>query len=583
MSLSVVSWTLPVSAGLPLLLACALCIPGMRGWGTRFLIAAPLPALLTALMVIGSGMPMVTLDLKWILIGSRLILDDTGQVFLLLTAIIWLSAAMFSANDSAVVRHRFRFQLCFLLAMVGNITVILAADLASFYGAFALMSFAAYGLIVTNDDTGTVRAGRIYITLVIIGEVLLFSALVAGAKTTGSPFVAQWQLAAPAAVTVPLIMLAFGIKLGVIPWHFVLPVTYRAAPYSAVIALGGAMLNAGLLGWLRFLPLGQVSLPYWGATLIVLGLAASFMGVLLGILQNNPKALLGYSSVSQVGLMTSVVGLALMDHRQWESLYAVLLIYTLHHALAKGALFYAAGFNRARSQRIYYWQCFALVLPALSIAGAPLTTGALAKSSFKAVIAAVPEPWATWFMVLLPLSSVATSMLLSRFIAMSWPKQGSSNDVSNTTLWGQVLLIVSVVAGVWLVADIKELQTLSAAMEISSLLASTWPVFVGVIIVAGADRVLKKFNQSLPLMPPGDIVVPLEAIIRYTLDQLATLTRLIGHAWQQFKFRFPADVATATLQISERTLRSPLSVGILFALIFLGLLLTLGALIRQGL
>ena len=41
------------------------------------------------------------------------------------------------------------------------------------------------------------------------------------------------------------------------------------------------MLKAGLLGWLRFLPLGAHALPEAGAVLMVAGLAAMFLGVLL--------------------------------------------------------------------------------------------------------------------------------------------------------------------------------------------------------------------------------------------------------------------------------------------------------------
>jgi len=76
--------------------------------------------------------------------------------------------------------------------------------------------------------------------------------------------------------------------------------------------LSGAMIKAGLLGWIRFLPLGEAAIPGCGFTLISAGLGAAFFGTLVGVAQRNPKTVLAYSSISQVGFMTAGVGLALI-------------------------------------------------------------------------------------------------------------------------------------------------------------------------------------------------------------------------------------------------------------------------------
>jgi formate hydrogenlyase subunit 3/multisubunit Na+/H+ antiporter MnhD subunit len=545
----------------------------------RLSIIAPLPALYSALVAITGDAPVTTVDLSWLLNGSQLLLDETGQVFLLLTAIVWLCSALLSLTDTAAIQQRPRFYFCFLLAMAGNIGVVLAGELALFYTCFALMSFAAYGLIVTNDDVSIVRAGRVYITLVIIGEVLLFAAFVVIAQISGSSTMTQWQTLAPAAVTVPLIIFGFGIKVGAIPWHFVLPVTYSAAPTSAAVALGGAMLNAGLLGWLRFLPLGQTSLPDAGTTLIVLGLLAAFAGALIGIMQTNPKALLGYSSVSQVGLMTVMVGLTLVDHGQWETKSAVLLIYVLHHALAKGALFYAVSMTAARSRLAYSWQCIALLLPALSIAGAPLTTGALVKVNFKAAISAAPDPWSVWLAFLLPLSSFVTALLLIRFAALVWPKRPSADPGTNfnTAVIGQIVLIPAVAGCAWLVADAKGLGTLSLPMKGGYLWASIWPLLLAGAAAVVVSRMLTVSRRQLPRIPAGDILLPLELMIRYILTTLSKISIWIGRSYQQAISLLPGIVLPDSLQSAERLFRAPFTVGVLFTIIFIGILLALNA------
>ena len=442
------------------------------------------------------------------------------------------------------------------------------------------MSFAAYGLIVTNDDVSTVRAGRVYMTLVIIGEVLLFTAFVVIAQISGSSFITQWQTLMPAAVTVPLIILGFGIKVGAIPWHFILPITYSAAPTSAAVALGAAMLNAGLLGWIRFLPLGQTSLPDVGTVLVVLGLLAAFAGALIGIMQTNPKALLGYSSVSQVGLMTVMIGLTLVDHGQWETISAVLLIYVLHHALAKGALFYAASMTAARSRLAYSWQCIVLLLPALSIAGAPLTTGALAKVNVKAAISAAPDPWSVWLAFLLPLSSFVTALLLIRFAGLVWPKRPSADSGTNfnTAVIGQIVLILAVACCAWLIADAKGLGSVSLPMKGGYLWASTWPLLLAGAAAVVVSRMLKVSRRQLPQIPAGDVLPALETTIRYTLTQLLKLSEWIGRSYQQIMLRLPVMVIPESLHSIERTLRIPFIVGVLFTIIFIGILLALKAL-----
>ena len=67
--------------------------------------------------------------------------------------------------------------------MSGNLGLIVAQDVLSFYLFFALMSFSAYGLIVHKRDPEALRAGRVYIYLVVLGEVLLFAGLVLGLGT----------------------------------------------------------------------------------------------------------------------------------------------------------------------------------------------------------------------------------------------------------------------------------------------------------------------------------------------------------------------------------------------------------------
>ena len=74
--------------------------------------------------------------------------------------------------------------------------------------------------------------------------------------------------------------------------------------------LSGAAVNAGVIGLIRFMP-PETALPDWGGVLAAAGLLSAFYGVAIGITQSNPKTVLAYSSVSQMGVIATVIGMGL--------------------------------------------------------------------------------------------------------------------------------------------------------------------------------------------------------------------------------------------------------------------------------
>ncbi len=135
-------------------------------------------------------------------------------------------------------------------------------------------------------------------------------------------------------------MLGFGAKIGLVPFHIWMPLAYRAAPIPAAAVLSGAAVKAGVIGLIRFLPL-DVATPEWGEALVVAGLFSAFYGVAIGITQRNPKTVLAYSSVSQMGVIAAVFGMGLAVGDGDAALFAG--FYAAHHTLVKGALFLAVG------------------------------------------------------------------------------------------------------------------------------------------------------------------------------------------------------------------------------------------------
>jgi formate hydrogenlyase subunit 3/multisubunit Na+/H+ antiporter MnhD subunit len=80
-----------------------------------------------------------TLYLAWLLLGVHLAFDETARLFLAFSALAWLLAALYRALAPETLRAPRRFTLFFLLAMAGNLLLLLAADMLGFYVGFALM------------------------------------------------------------------------------------------------------------------------------------------------------------------------------------------------------------------------------------------------------------------------------------------------------------------------------------------------------------------------------------------------------------------------------------------------------------
>ena len=163
-----------------------------------------------------------------------------------------------------------------LLTLTGSLGVFMAADLVSFY---LLFSDGQPGRL-RHDHRGrhadAQRVGLIYVALAVFGEALLLMAFVMLAQSgpNGGFLIRDAVAALPSSpwrnAILALMIGGFGVKLGMVPFHVWMPITYRTAPIPAAAVLSGAAVKAGVIGLLRFLPLG-VALPAWGEVLTTLG------------------------------------------------------------------------------------------------------------------------------------------------------------------------------------------------------------------------------------------------------------------------------------------------------------------------
>ena len=555
---------------LPLLLVIGLTVPRLRHPFERLAPLAALPGLLLALT------PQVgdPITIPWLFLGAHLGLDATGRTFLLLTALLWLAAGLYAQGYCRNYPDNRRFWIFFLLTMSGNLGLTLALDIISFYVFFTLMSFAAYGLIVHEGTPFTLRAGKVYLWLVIIGEVLLFAALLLSARLADSLLmqdIAATLGGAPIqSLVLSLLLVALGIKMGMIPLHFWLPLAHPAAPVPASAVLSGAMIKAGLLGLLRLLPLGHAALPGWSAILISLGLLMAFLGVAAGLSQTHSKTLLAYSSISQMGFPLIGIGLGLAHPATWPLVAAAISFYALHHGLAKGTLFLGVGMipNLKGTPVLRLATLAGVLIPALALAGAPWSSGATAKSGLKEYLFQSPLADEKILVVLLGLAATGTTLLMCRLVFLLFKESERSTFSSTRGMWtGWILLLIAVTMGGirpdWLTGIRPE--------QIPKLVDAVWPLLLGALIATAVwyKRPQSGHNWSVPA---GDIFVAIEAMAKGLADVIATRPRPTlpqlprQPRWQNLPMLL-------LLWDAEKLLRQLTVAGVMFILLLLVLLL----------
>ncbi len=489
---------------IPLLATIALLFKPLRQHCLWLLPMAAAPALAVALWS-----PAGDNSIPWLFLGSIIGLDSTGRVFLLLAAVLWLAAGLYARDYLRSDANRVRFVLFFLLTMSGNFGLILAQDVFGFLTFFTLMSLAAYGLVVHSGSEEALRAGKTYIQWVVIGEVILFAGLTGLALYGDGNNLNTLKLASQPPWVSVLLLAGFGVKAGLLSLHVWLPRAHPVAPIPASALLSGIIVKAGLLGWLRFLPLGDVTLEKSGTVLIVLGLSGALLAVIVGVMQRNPKALLAYSTLSQMGIISAGVGAGLLEPALWPLLLPAVLLYAVHHGLAKAALFLSVGFAPQLAARQPYralaW--LGIALPAAALAGLPLTSGALAKTALKTAVVDL-----SLLAALLPITTIGTTWLMLQFMHLMQQSSATATTPPQSKVVSAVaysLLLLTVVGMVFLLPQAQ--PYLAKMLSASTWWAVIWPALLGLTLYVLMRRPLERITP----IPAGDMVVLIEAATRF--------------------------------------------------------------------
>jgi multicomponent K+:H+ antiporter subunit A len=461
---------------LPTLLLAIMAIKHLRAFAIELVPLAPLPGLVAALLLGGGNM--------------------TDQAFLTLTALLWFIAALYARSYLSGDNKRNSFYLFFLLTMIANLGVVLSHELFSFLGFFALMSFSAYPLILHANSDEARSAASTYIKWVVFGEVVLFVGFAGQTyylQYTGNAAEVTWVAA--------FLLIGFGVKAGLATLHVWLPKAHPVAPIPVSALLSAVMVKVGLLGWIRFLPLGDESIMILAQPMMVLGFTAVFLAAAYGLFQNNAKTLLAYSTISQLGIISASIGFSLAFPSSWELLLPAIVFFVMHHAFAKATLFLSVGLSRELQQnsRLKPFLWLLVLIPAVSLIGLPLTSGAFAKSVLKSATSSWPL-----FSTLLTLSAIGTSLLMGRFIQLM-RQPALQNTANSSPRWG--LILPTLLSALLSVAYLPITPAFEFKIQLSVLStvswSALWPGVIGLIVLVASAT----FRAGIVAPAAGDILV----------------------------------------------------------------------------
>lgn len=289
--------------------------------------------------------------------GLRWRVDYISAVFAVVVTLVWFLATIFAREYMAHEHNQTRFFAFWTFTLGATVGVFVAGDLFSLFLFFEAMTFAAYVLVIHEQDGESMRAGNIYLYLSVAGGLALLGVIfllqyVLGA--TGFQPALHLIIANGISPWLVVIMMigGFGVKAGMIPLHIWLPKAHPVAPAPASAVLSAIMIKTGAYGFLRLLlmvlsvPDGNPLFAFqqdFGYLFVWIGAITMFVGAIMGILNNSMKKVLAYSSISQMGYILFALGSGVLLGSRGAFGFAGAWMHMINHAFFKSFLFLLAG------------------------------------------------------------------------------------------------------------------------------------------------------------------------------------------------------------------------------------------------
>jgi NADH-quinone oxidoreductase subunit N len=351
--------------------------------------------------------------------GGMLRHDWLGYSFTLLF-IFGAAASSLFAMEIKPLGQKGEFYLLLLVSTIGMSLMAASADLIMLFLAIETTSIPLYILagFYKQDNKSTEAGYKYFLFGAMTSAIMLygFSLIYGFTGTTDiyaiSEMVVSGEVALALAIgTLILVMVGFGFKISVVPFHFWAPDVYEGAPTPVAGFLSTASKAAGFAVLMRILLTVYADpdvIPYWVVVVAALSVFSMTLGNALALPQKNIKRLLAYSSIAHAGY--ALIGVAALSELGIASVVFYLVVYVITNLAAFGAV--AAFWRISGSDQISDYAALSrrspklaliMMVTFLSLAGMPPLGGFVAKFF---VFAAAVNAGLVWLAIIGVLNSI---------------------------------------------------------------------------------------------------------------------------------------------------------------------------------
>lgn len=399
-------------------------------------------------------------------LGACLEIDMLSVFMAFICTMIGLVAVVYSIKymerDTGLTEY-----YTLLLGMIaGMMGVAFAGDFFTLFVFWELMCLTSYALVAFRKQRWEpIEAGFKYLIMSAAGSATILLAMSFLYGMTGTVNFASLATSLNNAtpdgwlyVTLTLIIVGFGIKAAIVPFHTWLPDAHPAAPSPISAVLSGVMIETGVYALCRvlFVVFSQAQF-HWGMVIAVLSVVTMTVGNVMALLQSDIKRLLAYSSIAQIGYI--LVGVAAGT----ELGLTGTTFHIFNHALMKGLAFLCAGafIFRAKTRNLDELSGIGRKMPistvtlsiaVFALAGMPGLNGFMSKFVLFTAVIPAGMAWLAIASVLNSAFSVAYYLRLILIIIRSPPteKVAAAKEAPITMLIPMCVMATFIVLfGVW--------------------------------------------------------------------------------------------------------------------------------------
>lgn len=342
--------------------------------------------------------------------GISLVTDVLASIMVVLTAIVYVAASLYSMVSIPKAHIRFGYFPLYHFLIVGVSGAFLTGDIFNLFVWFEVMLLASFGLLTLGGERNQMEGAIKYVTINLFSSAIFLTAIGLLYGMVGTLNMADLSVKIAAAdnpglvnILALMFLASFGIKAGAFPLFFWLPASYHTPLVAVSAVFAGLLTKVGVYALYRVFSLIFVGdLEFTHTLLLWLGIFTMVTGVFGAAAQFEFRRILSFHIISQIGYM--ILALALFTP------LAIVggVFYIMHHILVKTNLFLVSGLtyqllgtHDLKAMGGLYkqrpWLAAGFLIPAMSLAGLPPLSGFFAK--FVVIKAGVEASawWATGF------------------------------------------------------------------------------------------------------------------------------------------------------------------------------------------